>query len=201
MDNIHKIELELAELDKQKAELNTKLIKEYSKIILKSLIKLKKLSGDGLVRLDEYMSSKGLKMLQVTLNTDEKNFSYRYNNLNNVEFGVTLEDYKYIYTKVEERLKKYLPLEPYLLSSDIIITEVRYTDSKEPRYNRIEGISAMCLHDLFVQFYEKNRRLRYCNGCSYSFVNDFYAELYNDWYKILPSDMSFSLYYGNGIVD
>lgn len=201
MKNIHKIELELAELDKQKAELNKKLAKAYSKIIIKSLIKLKKLSGDDFVRLGEYMSSKGLKMLQVTLNTDEKNFSYRYYNLNNVEFEITLEDYKYIYTKVEERLKKYLPLEPYFLRSDIIVTEVRYTDLNEPIYNRIEGISAMCLHDLFIQFYEKNRRLRYCNGCSYSFVNDFYAELYNDWYKILPSDMSFSLYYGNGIVD
>lgn len=200
MNNIHKIELELAELDKQKAELNKKLAKAYSNAILKSLIKLKKLSGDGLVRLGEYISSKGLKMLQVTLKTDEKNFSYRYNNLNNVEFEITLEDYKYIYEKTEARLKKYLPLEPYFLENQEV-AEIRYTDSKEPRYNRVEGISAMCLHDLFIQFYEKNRRLRYCNGCSYSFVNDYYTKLYNEWYKVIPGDMSFSLYYGNGIVD
>jgi hypothetical protein len=200
MNNIHKIELELAELNKQKAELKKKLAKEYSKNILKSLIKLNKLSGNNFVHLNDYISSKGLRLLYVVLNTDERNFSYRYNNLNNVEFEVTLEDYKYIHERVDERLKKYLPLEPYFLEKEEI-AEIRYTDSNESRYNRTEGISAMCLHDLFIQFYEKNRRLRYCNGCRYSFVDSKLSTAYNEWYKLLPSDMSFNLYYGSGIVD
>lgn len=55
---------------------------------------------------------------------------------------------------------------------------------------------------LFEQFYKLNNSLRYCNGSFYKFQNKEQEQKYQAWLK---SDdykkKSFSLYYGNGVVD
>jgi hypothetical protein len=56
--------------------------------------------------------------------------------------------------------------------------------------------------DLFEQFYKLNNQLKYCNGSHYTFKDKTLESKYKEWLK---SDdykkKSFSLYYGNGVVD
>jgi hypothetical protein len=54
---------------------------------------------------------------------------------------------------------------------------------------------------LFVEFYELNNSLRYCNGHYYLFVDKQDEKDYDAWKKGLSHARSFNLYYGNGVVD
>lgn len=55
--------------------------------------------------------------------------------------------------------------------------------------------------ELFQDFYEMNRTLRYCNGMYYKFEDKAVEEEYNKWYKSLSKITRFDMYYGDGIVD
>ncbi len=56
--------------------------------------------------------------------------------------------------------------------------------------------------DIFEQFYKLNNSLRYCNGSYYKFQDKEWENKYNQWLKSEDyKSKSFSLYYGNGVVD
>lgn len=50
----------------------------------------------------------------------------------------------------------------------------------------------------FILFYNKNKRLRYCNGSHYSFADKEVKEKYNIFLK---EHNTISNYYGGGVVD
>ena len=77
---------------------------------------------------------------------------------------------------------------------------VSYTNCNS-EIKRTEDLSAETEDALFELFYEKNNRLRYCNGAYYKFVNNEDQERYQEWNKNLTHERSFNLYYGNGVVD
>lgn len=67
---------------------------------------------------------------------------------------------------------------------------------------REEEISAETEMDLFIEFYKKNNRLRYCNGAYYKFKNKDTEIAYKKWLKSPEYEkISFQLYYGGGVVD
>lgn len=55
--------------------------------------------------------------------------------------------------------------------------------------------------ELFEIFYKRNNSLRYCNGSYWKFSNQSDAEKYHQWICKMPTQRSFELYYGNGVVD
>lgn len=56
--------------------------------------------------------------------------------------------------------------------------------------------------EIFEKFYKENNTLRYCNGSFYKFVSKDWEDKYLNWLKSDDyKNKSFSLYYGNGIVD
>lgn len=57
------------------------------------------------------------------------------------------------------------------------------------------------MDEVFVAHYKANNKLRYCNGSSYHFKDEKVQEKYYLWLTMMPEGRSFSLYYGNGIVD
>lgn len=87
--------------------------------------------------------------------------------------------------------------------NETVVTETgfRFLDTNSVIKNTKE-ISDKTDIGLFEQFYKLNNQLRYCNGSYYKFQNKEWEHFYNQWLK---SDdykkKSFSLYYGNGIVD
>lgn len=64
-----------------------------------------------------------------------------------------------------------------------------------------ETITASSWEDVCKVFYEKNNRLRHCNGSYYTFANQDDADRYKEWQNNLSHQESFDLYYGGGIVD
>jgi len=82
-----------------------------------------------------------------------------------------------------------------------IIYNDKYDEEKrwDGREDIIEGVGNV---ELFELFYKANNRLRYCNGCYYTWKDIDMKASYTMW---LNSDdyntKSFNLYYGNGIVD
>lgn len=76
-----------------------------------------------------------------------------------------------------------------------------YYDNKS-RITAEKEIEASSEIELFEKFYKLNNSLRYCNGSYYEWQNKEYKTKYSIWLK---SDdykkKSFSLYYGNGVVD
>ena len=73
---------------------------------------------------------------------------------------------------------------------------------EETEYIKDEQLTAKNKSELFIKFYQKNNRLRYCNGAYYKFKNNKIEHEYMNW---LNSDeykkISFRLHYGNGTVD
>lgn len=57
------------------------------------------------------------------------------------------------------------------------------------------------LDELFEKMEEENRRLRYCNGHSYSFKDEKMNKMRCIWYALISEGRKFDLYYGGGIVD
>lgn len=55
--------------------------------------------------------------------------------------------------------------------------------------------------EIFKSFYDRNRRLRYCNGCYYKFKDPDIDKEYNEWFKMLDDNTKFRMYYGNSTVD
>jgi len=60
---------------------------------------------------------------------------------------------------------------------------------------------AETLEDVFFRLESENRKLRYCNGCSYELVYYRHIEEYKKWYANLSESVKMNLYYGNGTVD
>tara|TARA_R110002051_G_scaffold322514_1_gene413217 strand:+ start:469 stop:714 length:246 start_codon:yes stop_codon:yes gene_type:complete len=58
------------------------------------------------------------------------------------------------------------------------------------------------LEQIFNKFYHENNRLRYCNGCSFKFKDEYWVGyLYDEWFDSLTKEETFKMYYGNGVVD
>lgn len=51
----------------------------------------------------------------------------------------------------------------------------------------------------FIKFYDNNNRLKYCNGCHYSFVEKEVEERYRK--DFFPKHHTITNYYKGGIVD
>lgn len=65
-----------------------------------------------------------------------------------------------------------------------------------------EVISATeTLDKLFEQFYKLNRTYKNCNDVWYEFEDEEIKHKYRIWLNMLDNSRSFSLYYGDGIVD
>lgn len=54
---------------------------------------------------------------------------------------------------------------------------------------------------IFEDIYKYRRTYRYCSDIKFKFVDESNEKEYNDWWKNLDRNKSFSLYYGSGIVD
>ncbi len=74
----------------------------------------------------------------------------------------------------------------YTSSNSTLTSEEIITDFKE---------------NIFNKFYDDNNTLRYCNGSYYSFADNNIGKEYQEWYKSLPENVKFQMYYGNGVVD
>lgn len=57
------------------------------------------------------------------------------------------------------------------------------------------------MDEVFVAHYKANNTLRYCNDSRYYFKDEKVQAQYQLWLIMMPAGRSFSLYYGNGIVD
>jgi hypothetical protein len=77
--------------------------------------------------------------------------------------------------------------------------EIACYDNYEKEVNR-ELITAATEDDAFVNFYNKNRELRYSRNY-YKFVDKANQEKFIEWERNLSEKRSFDLYYGGGIVD
>lgn len=107
-------------------------------------------------------------------------------------------------TNPEEQQKQFTAvLDYYSPKNETVVTEsgFRYLDTNSVKKGE-HTITDITEHDLFIQFYKLNNRLRYCNGSYYKFVDPEMDKKYREWlqspqYKAI----SFQLYYGNGVVD
>ena len=66
---------------------------------------------------------------------------------------------------------------------------------------REEELNGKTKEDCFREFYNLNRRYRYCNDIFYEFKEEEDKEQYDSWYKSLSGSQRFDMYYGNSIVD
>jgi hypothetical protein len=86
-------------------------------------------------------------------------------------------------------------------SNRTVVTEsgFRYVDTTSviTKEVEVEGTE----EEIFKDFYDKNNRLRYCNGSYYRFKDISIEEKYQKWYDSLNESTRFHMYYGNGIVD
>lgn len=75
-------------------------------------------------------------------------------------------------------------------------TEIYSTKIREEKITGKNNI------DIFEKYYKLNNRLKYCNGSYYKFKDIEWKNKYNEWLNSEDyKKKSFSLYYGNGIVD
>ena len=69
----------------------------------------------------------------------------------------------------------------------------------------VDDIEEYTIEGTFDEIFEKveriNDRLRYCNGTYHHFKDDFVKKMHSLWYKLIPSERSFDIFYGDGIVD
>lgn len=54
------------------------------------------------------------------------------------------------------------------------------------------------INDIFYQFYQLNRELRYCNGCYWTFNNDELKQQYLDWRS---KNETIEMFYGGNVYD
>ena len=66
---------------------------------------------------------------------------------------------------------------------------------------REEELNGKTKEECFLQFYNINRRYRYCNDVFYKFKDEEDKLQYDSWYKSLSEAQRFNMYYGNSIVD
>jgi len=57
------------------------------------------------------------------------------------------------------------------------------------------------IEEIFNRYDKQNNSLRYCNGSHYKFEDKTLVNEYLVWYKNLPENVKFNMYYGGGIVD
>ena len=102
---------------------------------------------------------------------------------------------------IDKLNKPYRNLLKYRVKSN---EKISYTIVEVINFNEIRKeieIEAYTLEELFIKVYKMNRHFRYCNGHYYKFKDESLEKQSHQWEKDLPPEMSFSLYYGNGIVD
>lgn len=193
------MENRIVEIENQIAELQKDLRDTLREIVIAKLSKLNMLKGSSKVSTVGYKNADDVAILSIWLNDKGDGLGYTFY-VGSKPAPFTPEDYKFFLSKVDEVLEEWLPLEPYMGAGEVS-AEVKYTDVNSPEYNKITTISGDSLHKLYIKFYGLNRRLRYCNGCSYSFVDPDRATDYRCWERSLPESLSRVLYYGNGVID
>lgn len=193
------MENRIVEIENQIAELQKDLRDTLCEIVIAKLSKLEFLSGKNEVSTYGYKNADGVDILSIMLASERDSIRCtHYKGSRPAPF--TTEDYKFFLSKVDKVLEGWLPLEPYMGAGEVS-AEIKYTDVNSPEYNKITTISGDSLHKLYIKFYDLNRSLRYCNGCSYSFVDPDRARDFDSWYWNIPESLSRALYYGNGVVD
>lgn len=177
-------------IQRHQTELRSMLID----LIKEKLNKYFALSGKDYFGID-YKTQSNIELF--TLSIKDGIISYRYyQSVNKLSF--TLEDLENIINIIDNKLKEYQPLEPYLQSfkpTEFTIIEKAYEE-----YRNIT-ITVTSLDELFIHLYKLNNRYKYCNGHSFHFENEGLQNQYYQWLKILPDNRSFELYYGNSVVD
>lgn len=192
------MENRIVEIENQIAELQKELKDRLREMVVAKLSKLEMLKGSSKVYTNGYKNADGVAILDIYLGGMGKIGYHFYAGEKPAPF--TPEDYKFFISKVDEVLEEWLPLEPYMGAGEVS-AEIKYTDVDSPEYNKVTTISGVSLHKLYIKFYDLNRRLRYCNGCSYSFIDPDRARDYGCWERSLPENLSRDLYYGDAVVD
>lgn len=188
---IAKIESDLARLQK---ELRSALCDQ----VVAKLNKLQMLKGSSDIYLGKYENEDGSTIRNIYLDDSNKLCAKVYVKDGQSGWSGSVKDYKFFISKIDEELKIWLPLEPYMVVGEYS-AEVEYISND--RSGKKTLIKADTLHKLFIQFYNMNRSLRYCNGCCHRFVDSTMEKSYWAWNNSLPRSLSMDLYYGNGVVD
>lgn len=136
---------------------------------------------------------------ELVCDDDEDNYTFHFTRKGDkIEFNIP--NMLLMVIAIDKLNKPYRKLLKYRVKSNekisyTIVEVINYEVSKE-----IE-IEAYTLEELFTKVYKMNRHFRYCNGHYYKFKDESLEKQSHQWEKDLPNEMSFSLYYGNGIVD
>lgn len=136
---------------------------------------------------------------ELVCDDDEDRYIFRFTRQGDkIEFNIP--NMLLMVNAIDELNKPYRKLLKYRVKSN---EKISYTIAEVFNYEvRKEfEIEAYTLEELFIQVYKMNRHLRYCNGCYYKFKDESLEKQSHQWEKDLPHGMSFSLYYGDGIVD
>lgn len=151
----------------------------------------------------------GLKFGETTLHQININYddweddviSFKYGRIGKDKIPFTIGNMIQMIENLNERNKPYRVLKKYREKFEekkhlTIVEYINYTPT-EKEY----PIDGFTFEEIFIKFYKMNRTYRYCNGHYYKFKLKEMDDMFCQWEKDLPHDMSMSLYYGNGIVD
>ena len=78
---------------------------------------------------------------------------------------------------------------------------VHHVYPKEVCDRRTDGIVGDTAEEIFLKYYELNRELRYINDEHWEWEKQEDEKAYKSWYKSLPEEKKFSMYYGGSVVD
>ena len=80
----------------------------------------------------------------------------------------------------------------------VTATGFRYSDTSSKPDATTKTLTGIDIDDVYLQFYQLNNSLRYCNGSYYKFV-DIQDEI--AYQRDIKKYNTFSNYYGGGVVD